>query len=254
MSENIEPLDRIDSAEQQVCIEPAPSTEQFVADALRGVEEGKKAEEKKDAEELGRYVYCIIPSHDKKSFGNIGIKGSEVYTLPVGNMAAVLSNLPVKDYKEELEDNAVVHDQVVKRIMVEYTVIPIALGQVFRDDNILKAVLEKVKEDIERTFKTIEGGAEFGIKVFLPEGQTLDEEAFAQDIKKFRDIAVSVKLGKRFDRRIALNAFYLVKEGRRGEFAQAVDGLQKKYGQFNIKFTGPWPPYNFVDIKIGRGE
>lgn len=264
------------NTEYRKCVELVPSTEELVAEVLKEIEEKKRAEElerrkieeRKKAEELdkkeieerkegetsGRYVYCIIPSTEKKSFGNIGIERSEVYTIPFKNMAIVLSNLPVKDYKDELEDNAVIHDQVVKKIMTECTVVPLAFGQVFKNEDILKTVLRKAKKDIRRAFKEIEGRVEFGIKVFLEKNQTLDEDAFAEDVKKLREVADSIKLGKRFDERMVLNAFYLVKNDRKGEFLQAVENLQKKYGQPNIQSTGPWPPYNFVEIKIGKGE
>jgi len=49
-----------------------------------------------------------------------------------------------------------------------------------------------------------------------------------------------------------LNASFLISKNKLAEFKNTVDVLKKKDGNsgFFIESTGPWPPYNFVDITI----
>ena len=38
---------------------------------------------------------------------------------------------------------------------------------------------------------------------------------------------------------------------REAEFDAAVNSVAKKFGdRLNFKYTGPWPPYNFVNIRL----
>jgi hypothetical protein len=49
---------------------------------------------------------------------------------------------------------------------------------------------------------------------------------------------------------IILDAVFLVKKSKKEEFIQAIETLKKQQSDLNFLFTGPWPPYNFVEIKI----
>ena len=49
----------------------------------------------------------------------------------------------------------------------------------------------------------------------------------------------------------------MIERDREAEFAQKVKEIASKYeGNLSFKYTGPWPPYNFVHIrlKLERGE
>ena len=38
-------------------------------------------------------------------------------------------------------------------------------------------------------------------------------------------------------------------------FTEKITALEEKYNQLVTKYSGPWPPYNFVDIRImGKGR
>lgn len=47
-----------------------------------------------------------------------------------------------------------------------------------------------------------------------------------------------------------IDAVFLLDKDKKGELVQAVEDLQKQYPGLNFILTGPWPPYNFVDITI----
>jgi Gas vesicle synthesis protein GvpL/GvpF len=51
--------------------------------------------------------------------------------------------------------------------------------------------------------------------------------------------------------KMIMNAAFLVERDREPEFDEAVNSIAKKYGQrLKFKYTGPWPPYNFVNIRL----
>ena len=47
-----------------------------------------------------------------------------------------------------------------------------------------------------------------------------------------------------------IDALFLLKKDMKTELMQAVGNLQKQYPGLNFVMTGPWPPYNFVEITI----
>ncbi|MBM4401575.1 MAG: GvpL/GvpF family gas vesicle protein, partial [Crenarchaeota archaeon] len=220
------------------------------------IKETRKIEEAPPPED-GRYVYCIIPwggSERRLSFGRIGIEDSgEAYTIPFGDLAVVVSNSPLKEYTPS-EDNVLTHNQVIMLVMDRYPVLPMAFGMAFKNEETLKEVLGRIHDDLKKALTEVAGKVEFGVKVIQPKEAEFDEDAFASEIKVLRELAVQCKLGRRFSKRLVLNAFYLVSESSVMAFVSAVNTLQERFSQLKISCTGPWPPFNFVTIKVGRGD
>lgn len=72
-----------------------------------------------------------------------------------------------------------------------------------------------------------------------------------------RDTAVASRANKPIGDKMIMNAAFLVEREREAEFDQKVKEIAAKYeGKLSFKYTGPWPPYNFVHIrlKLERGE
>ena len=48
-----------------------------------------------------------------------------------------------------------------------------------------------------------------------------------------------------------LNAAFLVERDKAAEFDAKVQEIARKYeGTLRFLYTGPWPPYNFVNIRL----
>ena len=118
--------------------------------------------------ESGRYVYCMIRSPgEKKSFGNIGFGGSEVYTLDFKDMSSVVSDSEMKKY--EVNDEEVeVHKKVIKQVMGEYSVIPVAYGMAFKNKKLVTIAMSAGYKAIKKAMKDVDNKVELGVKVFLP--------------------------------------------------------------------------------------
>ncbi|HUK89155.1 MAG TPA: GvpL/GvpF family gas vesicle protein [Blastocatellia bacterium] len=72
-----------------------------------------------------------------------------------------------------------------------------------------------------------------------------------------RDTAVASRANKPIGDKMIMNTAFLVERAREGEFDQNVKEIAGKYeGKLTFKYSGPWPPYNFVHIrlKLERGE
>jgi len=66
-----------------------------------------------------------------------------------------------------------------------------------------------------------------------------------------RSICVASRDNKPIGDKMILNAAFLLEREREAEFDAAVNRIAKKFGdRLNFKYTGPWPPYNFVNIRL----
>ena len=50
--------------------------------------------------------------------------------------------------------------------------------------------------------------------------------------------------------RMILNAAFLVNRQDEHAFDERVKRLGTRYDKLTFKYTGPWPPYNFVNIRL----
>ena len=72
-----------------------------------------------------------------------------------------------------------------------------------------------------------------------------------------RGCCVASRDNKPIGDKMIMNAAFLIEKQRETEFDEAVNRIARKYGdRLNFKYTGPWPPYNFVNIrlKLERGQ
>jgi len=75
---------------------------------------------------------------------------------------------------------------------------------------------------------------------------------FVRDIlEALRPAAVASRSNKPIGDRMILNAAFLVEREREAAFDEAVKAVSRKYEELlTFRYTGPWPPYNFVNIKL----
>lgn len=65
------------------------------------------------------------------------------------------------------------------------------------------------------------------------------------------NIAYESKINDKLAIRTVINAYFLVAKSREEEFDRKVEALAGVYeGKLAFLYTGPWPPYNFVDLNI----
>jgi hypothetical protein len=214
-----------------------------------------RSTEKKRRKEEGKYFYCIIPYNEEKTFGNLGMNNEEVYTIPFRNVAAVVSESPMKDY-ELTENNMKKHEEVVRRVMEEHTVVPVEFGTVIQNERILKHLLKKAYDPVRECLRLVNNMVELGIKAVIngdivfadPEKR---KECAASILESLNNRAKQLVKDDLFSDRLILNASFLVNKEEINTFSNEVTGLQEKYPMIKLLYSGPWAPYNFVRIRIG---
>jgi hypothetical protein len=216
----------------------------------------KEAEPKeKRRAEGGKYFYCVMPCSEEKSFGQIGMNDEGVYTITYRDISAVVSDSPITDY-EMTEDNVRRHEAVLRQLMECHTVVPVEFGTTIKNEKILERLLTKAYESTRECLRLVDTMVELGVKVVLngdimfadPEKR---KENASDILGSLSAIAKQAVAGDLFSDRLILNTSFLVHRKDIEAFSNEVARLQGKYPMFKLLYSGPWPPHNFVYIKIG---
>ncbi len=266
--------------------------------AVNSVEESAAiaAEERQPGQgDEGKYVYCIIKSPKEREFGQIGIgEGSpRVYTVHYDELAAVVSDTPIRIY-DPTRENVLAHEFVNETVMRDYTVIPMSFGTLFRTEDDIVELLKSTYQAFDDVLEKMKDKIEFGLKVLwdrekvigsivgeneeirrlkdeitrnaqsstyfarMQLGRLIDaalEEvgnSYVRDIHEaLKPAAVASRSNKPIGDRMIMNAAFLVNRDDEKAFEERVKELSLKYeDHLTFKYTGPWPPYNFVNIKL----
>jgi hypothetical protein len=125
----------------------------------------------------GKYIYCIIKTHGKpEHFGPMGIggRGDEIYAICFNDVAAVVSNSPIKKYSVSRE-NLICHEGAIEEVMKTYTVLPVRFCTIAEDENKVKKILGKEHDRFLGLLKDMEGKKELGLKAVFKEGPIYKE-------------------------------------------------------------------------------
>ncbi len=243
----------------------------------------------------GKYVYCIIKSSEPRDFGRIGIGegDNQVYTVHHEDLAAVVSDTPIRIY-DPTRENVLAHEFVNETVMRERTVIPMSFGTLFRTEDDIIELIKSTYHAFDDVLQKMEDKIEFGLKVLWDRDrviETLEEEneeiarlkdeidrnaqsstyfarmqlgrlvesaledagnRYVRDIhESLKPAAVASRSNKPIGDRMILNAAFLVERDREKAFDERVKEVSRKYEEaLSFRYTGPWPPYNFVNIKL----
>jgi hypothetical protein len=117
--------------------------------------------------------------------------------------------------------------------------------------------LERENEDIRRLRAEI--SSRHGSTYFarMQYGRLVDaalqtrSERFVQEIfDELRRVAVASRANRPIGEKMIMNAAFLVRRDKEPDFDAAVKSIGAKYEHLTFKYTGPWPPYNFVNIRL----
>lgn len=199
------------------------------------------------------YVYGVIENEDL-DIGIDGVNGAErAYTVGYQSLSAVVSDIDTVE-PERSDENVKRHDEVLQTIL-EYdggrTIVPMSFGMGFKNERTLKNVLRNARPVFSRTLREIDGMVELGLKALTEEDADVDpEEIAAEADERFDRISVNVVENELFSDRLVINRSYLVERDDREAFNEAVGEFEDDHEELLVQYTGPWAPYNFVDIEI----
>jgi hypothetical protein len=159
------------------------------------------------------------------------------------------------DIVELLKSTAKALEDVLEKMQGK---IEFGLKVLWDRDRVIKRIEERDQE-IQRLKQSIESGGQSSTYFArmqlgrLVEG-AIEEAAneFVRDIhESLKPVAVASRTNKPIGDRMILNGAYLVDRSQEAEFDRVVKQMSQKYEEvLSFKYTGPWPPYNFVNIKL----
>jgi hypothetical protein len=80
--------------------------------------------------------------------------------------------------------------------------------------------------------------------------QARSERYVSEVFNALRDVSVASRSNKPIGDRMIMNAAFLVGRDAEQAFDSRVKDIGQRYDKLTFKYTGPWPPYNFVNIRL----
>lgn len=241
----------------------------------------------------GKYVYCVIHTDKRLSFGpnGIGAEPAEVHTVNYKDIAAVVSDTRIEVH-EPTRQNALAHERVNERVMREHTVIPMSFGTVFKTRDDIHELLRSAYDAFKDVLIKMQDKLEFGLKVLwdrdvivnaierededirrlkseissqkgstyfarMQYGRLVDaalrarsDRYVAEIFESLQDVSVASRANRPIGDRMIMNAAFLVSRANETDFDARVKEIGAKLDKLTFKYTGPWPPYNFVNIRL----
>ena len=201
------------------------------------------------------YVYGITEP-DELVLDIAAINGSEEVTTMQHRELGVLVSRVSSTEIDRTDENLKAHDRVLREALTHgdgRTVVPMRYGMVFSNQTTLKTVLDGAYRSLRNSLDELAETVELGIKVVGGTNGSPDrdeiERAAANTVDPISLAAVDNEL---FSDRLLLNRSYLVRRDDQDQFGEAVANFEEQASaETTVQYTGPWAPYNFVDIEIG---
>jgi hypothetical protein len=129
--------------------------------------------------------------------------------------------------------------------------------KVLWDRDVMVRELERQYDDIRRLKDEIatQKGSTYFARVQY--GRMVDaalgalSERYVSDIfARLRDVCVASRANKPIGDKMIMNAAFLVSRDQEAAFDARVKKIGADYDTLTLRYTGPWPPYNFVNIRL----
>jgi hypothetical protein len=181
----------------------------------------------------------------------------DIQTITVRDLAAICGTT---EYRELAIDDAAIghHRDVISAYALRGPVLPAPTGVVFKSQEALLSWLELHSGALSEALSFVENRV--AGRVHISRNTTQDAQVAAVDIdgvaaeslRVLRTAAVAT-LPLRADRSagIVMTAAFLVEQDLWGQFKAEVDALAKRSTGVTFAVTGPWPPYDFVQMQLG---
>jgi hypothetical protein len=117
--------------------------------------------------------------------------------------------------------------------------------------------VENEDEDISRLKKEISGQKGPTYFARMQYGRLIDsalqsrsERYVAEILEQLREVSVASRINKPIGDKMIMNAAFLISRDQETAFDAKVKSIASRFDKLTFKYTGPWPPYNFVNIRL----
>ncbi len=112
----------------------------------------------------GKYLYAIAAFGEDRAYDVAGIDGSVVHSVGNGRVTAVVSDCAHQKLRPERAHLAA-HKEVLKRLMLDSTVLPMAFGIIADDLKAVRRLLSLNQEAFLEQLARVAGKVEMGLRV-----------------------------------------------------------------------------------------
>lgn len=234
-----------------------------------------------------KYLYAIAASGEDRTFDVQGIDGSAIYSVSKDGVAAVVSDCNRQKIRPERAHLAA-HKDVLKRLMQDSTVLPMAFGMIADDVVEVRRMLSRNKSLFQKQLDYVAGHIEMGLRVTWDVSNIfeyfVDQHA---ELRAARDRLIrqedKLELGRLFDRLLnevrqthyeklvealdpccteikqsparnlneVLNLNCLVARDNQKRLEDAVFAAAALFdNNYALDLNGPWAPHNFVEMQL----
>jgi hypothetical protein len=131
--------------------------------------------------------------------------------------------------------------------------------KVFWDRGAVIREIEEEDADIRRLHTEIASQQGSGFAARMEYGRRVEaalarqsELRVAEFLRRLRDVCVASRCNRTVGDRMLMNAAFLVQRRDEAAFDQRVQAIASDFDELTFQFSGPWPPYNFVAIRLKR--
>jgi hypothetical protein len=236
--------------------------------------------------ERPQYVYGILRASEDLDLDlgliGLGAPPAEVRTVREDDLAAVVSESPGPGL-DPTRAHLLVHQRVTEAVLREHTLVPVAFGTVLPSEARVRELLRVAHGELARALDALEGRVELGLKVLYhrdhlarrleleepllrrgdSEPEAVHEERLdvalrarvagdmAALLEGLRSWALATREDPPLGELMLLNASFLVGRDAAADFEARVKSLAARTDTYAFRFTGPWPAYSFVDLRLG---
>jgi hypothetical protein len=118
-------------------------------------------------------------------------------------------------------------------------------------------IIEQEDEDIHRSKTEISSQKGSTYFARMQYGRLIDaalqqrsERYVAEFLQRLRDVSVASRVNRAIGDKMIMNAAFLVQREHEPAFDRRIKEIASRYDKLTFKYTGPWPPYNFVNIRL----
>jgi len=124
--------------------------------------------------------------------------------------------------------------------------------QVLREIEARNEEIRKLKAEIETNTQSSTYFARMQLGRLVEQALVDRSESIVREIyDHLRDAAIASRSNKVIGDKMIMNAAFLVARDQAEHFDAKVHDIGKKFeGTLSFRYTGPWPPYNFVTIRL----
>lgn len=142
---------------------------------------------------MNRYLYCIIPCAEERTFDvpAIGNGAGIVYTVCHQELAAVVSDSPQTRY-ESTRQNMIAHERILEKVMQEFTLLPVRFDTITQSatpEDDIRRLLRVRNHEFTSLLRELNGQVELGLKAFWRDEKAIFQEIVDEnvDIRRLRD-------------------------------------------------------------------